>query len=493
MLFVYCPENILATSIIRFILFFSVVSCSSFSQDSNVIQQGKLIVKPPDTLGTNLHIYLHNLSDKKVGFYYYTKYYEPVEFYIEPGNMYTLILDFPSWILQLSIYQTPYYLNLSNDTLNISTNEKGIVQFKSLINKEPLIENQLNAFGFVSNHISKNENQVLLDILSKNSCRDADKIITDRYKKSKKLFDEYGKTYPLSQNFENLANAQMLLSLYSYQLFFAGDAKKKFILSPSYTSYLDSVTRVLLSGPFGISMGHPAYKTAYDYFIYHYKQKIPAQRTTELLYSNALNEIKDQKVLDKVLFFIVKDSINSNDSSCNNTVQNFTRDCHDQDYKNYITGLLADMKLKASVKVNDELLTIRNAKINFKEVLRNNYGKLIYIDTWASWCAPCREQMPASEHLRGVYKNKSIAFVFISEDNTISAWKAASEQENMNELNSNYLMVNFEKSDFKKKYNITSIPRYILIDKKGNLISVDAPRPNDPKLKPLIDTLLINN
>ncbi|MNL70938.1 hypothetical protein D3C87_1960090 [compost metagenome] len=45
-------------------------------------------------------------------------------------------------------------------------------------------------------------------------------------------------------------------------------------------------------------------------------------------------------------------------------------------------------------------------------------------------------------------------------------------------------------SDFIKQYNINSIPRFILIDPAGNIVSGNAKRPSDPELRKELDNLL---
>ena len=53
-----------------------------------------------------------------------------------------------------------------------------------------------------------------------------------------------------------------------------------------------------------------------------------------------------------------------------------------------------------------------------------------------------------------------------------------------------YLLINSSASSFSQQMQIETIPRYILIDKEGNIVDRDAPRPSDPKLKELIDKYL---
>jgi thiol-disulfide isomerase/thioredoxin len=133
------------------------------------------------------------------------------------------------------------------------------------------------------------------------------------------------------------------------------------------------------------------------------------------------------------------------------------------------------------------LLNNNLAKISLKEVLKNNTGKFIFIDFWASWCKPCREEMIEEKKLISLYKDKNIVFVLFSIDSDIDDWKKASRQENFNTYSENYLFPNFNSSVLNKQLNLTSIPRYVLLNKKGEIINSDALRPSDPKLKELID------
>lgn len=53
-----------------------------------------------------------------------------------------------------------------------------------------------------------------------------------------------------------------------------------------------------------------------------------------------------------------------------------------------------------------------------------------------------------------------------------------------------YLPPNPKKSAIAKQFNISSIPRYVVIGKNGKVINANAPRPSDPKIRELFDELL---
>ncbi len=112
-------------------------------------------------------------------------------------------------------------------------------------------------------------------------------------------------------------------------------------------------------------------------------------------------------------------------------------------------------------------------------------GKYVYIDVWATWCAPCKAEIPYLKGLEKAFHKKNIEFVSISVDKQ-SAYKTWREMIKNEELVGVQLFAdnNFE-SDFIKEYGINAIPRFILIDPNGNIVDADAPRPSDAKLKEL--------
>ena len=63
------------------------------------------------------------------------------------------------------------------------------------------------------------------------------------------------------------------------------------------------------------------------------------------------------------------------------------------------------------------------------DIIKSHEGKVIYIDFWASWCIPCRSEMPHSVTLYEKLKDKEIVFIYLSIDNADkeTAWKNAME------------------------------------------------------------------
>jgi thiol-disulfide isomerase/thioredoxin len=123
---------------------------------------------------------------------------------------------------------------------------------------------------------------------------------------------------------------------------------------------------------------------------------------------------------------------------------------------------------------------------DMQTVIAQYKKKLILLDFWASWCSPCRVEMPYLDRLKKNFKDKNIVFVCISTDKQTNDWLKASKEESLVN-NNDFLFLNFHSSQFAQLYKINTIPRYILIDAKGKIINDDTPRPSDPKLKELIN------
>ncbi|SMG35306.1 TlpA family protein disulfide reductase [Sphingobacterium psychroaquaticum] len=113
-------------------------------------------------------------------------------------------------------------------------------------------------------------------------------------------------------------------------------------------------------------------------------------------------------------------------------------------------------------------------------------GKVVLLDVWATWCGPCRAEEPHWEKLNEEFKNQAVAFVGISTDQDKPKWEEYVKTKHLKGIQLHAGVGN----PLSTAYAVNSIPRYILIDKNGNLISADSPRPSDPKLKTLIEEWL---
>lgn len=125
-----------------------------------------------------------------------------------------------------------------------------------------------------------------------------------------------------------------------------------------------------------------------------------------------------------------------------------------------------------------------------KTKLEDFRGKYVYIDVWATWCGPCRVEIPFLQKVEADYKDKNIEFVSISIDvaKDHDKWSAFVNDKNLGGVQ---LIADKDwNSDFLISFGINGIPRFILIDPAGKVVKADAARPSDPELRKELDKLL---
>ena len=125
-----------------------------------------------------------------------------------------------------------------------------------------------------------------------------------------------------------------------------------------------------------------------------------------------------------------------------------------------------------------------------KTKLEDLRGKYVYIDVWATWCGPCRAEIPHLKKVEEKYHGKNIEFVSISVDvdKDHEKWQKFVVDKQLGGIQL-FADKNWN-SDFIKAFGINAIPRFLLIDPTGKVVKADAPRPSSNTLVELLDTLV---
>ncbi len=167
-------------------------------------------------------------------------------------------------------------------------------------------------------------------------------------------------------------------------------------------------------------------------------------------------------------------------------------------YNAYIQKNATDDKVKkasaeAFAKVQKLLPGKPSPKFNFPDTagkmvsLDDLKGKLVYIDVWATWCGPCIREIPSLKELEKDYHGKDIEFVSMSIDPVKDKEKWLNMVKEKDLKGIQIFADNDWNSQFVQEYGIKGIPRFILVDKNGNILNADAPRPSDAGIRTLID------
>ncbi|EAY26493.1 TlpA family protein disulfide reductase [Microscilla marina] len=137
---------------------------------------------------------------------------------------------------------------------------------------------------------------------------------------------------------------------------------------------------------------------------------------------------------------------------------------------------------------NNEVVFIDAKGKKFDEVLKQFKGKVVYIDFWATWCGPCRGQMPYSRKLHEEFKGKDVVFLYISFDRGEKAWRKGIEK--MKIQGHHWKPDQKQIGEINKRFKVQYIPRYMLVGKDGKLLADDFYRPSSAKAKKLIGKAL---
>ena len=207
-------------------------------------------------------------------------------------------------------------------------------------------------------------------------------------------------------------------------------------------------------------------------------------------YESKMGEIKDEKSFAALISSFKKEFQNKLDSG--NFDADFVKEANklvDSESKNMQAQF--DVVLKMA-KINGSVAPTFNYEnvAGDKTKLEDLRGKYVYIDVWATWCGPCRGEIPSLARIEEKYKGKNIAFVSISvdEDKDHNKWKKFVSDKQLGGIQL-FSDKNWN-SEFITAFGINSIPRFILIDPKGIVLNADAPRPSDPRLQEKLDSLL---
>lgn len=145
-----------------------------------------------------------------------------------------------------------------------------------------------------------------------------------------------------------------------------------------------------------------------------------------------------------------------------------------------------NVKSNANVNSDDDGRTLLN------QIISKHKNKVLYINFWGAHCSACLNEFTFTQ-LKDYYysQNKNVAFIYLCISGDEKRWQEIIKKYNV--TGDNYLLNNGQYVSLAKLINLTYVPRYIILDRKGKIVDLYAPRPKlhmNLELKQLIDKYL---
>lgn len=437
---------------IRFILSVLIIisSCNSNKNDSNKNDSNKnnsnknLVAKTRDPVADFVIFSVDTAraitsNSKRLDFYYHDSlaYGHPV---VIAGKSTKLLLNVPTLLLEASDKQTPFLIS-PGEKINIKYAGSDSVQMYVQGNQQ-----RTNELNFFRKLVQKTGNiyygwKIMPYHKKVNTLKDMytlGKAIYNVKNSRLQFLNSFARQSPISDSFIKIATNtikstaltdSLLLYYNNRELLNKQNLYKKLIsqklttiknigFMPFQVYYRACNTLVSMStnnGPDYTIANSDEFAKRFDFIAENFDGAAKDFSMSNTLYTAHSNDIP-----------ISKEYLNK-----------FNTQCANEAYKKLIDKKLNEKQTFAYVKGTNNLLFADGKTTQDMQTVISNYkGKIALLDFWASWCSPCRGEMPFLREMKKIYKGKNIVFVSISKDTNIDIWIAANKEESLGNVNS---------------------------------------------------------
>lgn len=196
----------------------------------------------------------------------------------------------------------------------------------------------------------------------------------------------------------------------------------------------------------------------------------------------AISKLPKGTFKDKMLYKQMIKSLNeaSNTGERNDLVAQYNDQFSNIKYRGKVARnkLVIENLSKGNAAPYFEGVTLDGGKVSLSDLT----GKYVIIDVWATWCGPCVLQSPHFEKYALKYKKENIHFMALSIDKRKDNWFIDAKSKSKTVLQ----LLATDSPLFEKDYSVRSIPRFILIDPKGDFVNSKMPFPSETSFEILL-------
>jgi len=158
-------------------------------------------------------------------------------------------------------------------------------------------------------------------------------------------------------------------------------------------------------------------------------------------------------------------------------------------YKQILKG--KEDAVNAVIHPSSDIEGLTDGKAIIDKLIEPYRGKIVYLDIWGTWCAPCKRKLSNSHELKAELKDYDIVYLYLANRSAEKSWKNVIAEYNLTESNCVHYNLPADQQRAVEQYvGLTGYPTYRLFDKQGRIHHLHWTDDEDlPEFKKKLDAL----